>query len=324
MRPRLHRLSLISVSLAGGCWLAACAAQPANLARPNGAAPAPDGGAYAMDFGNYRLVQASAGGRLLKSIGAFGPGADQIFFGWDLALDAEGNLYICNQERDNANPTHDGVKVFSAGGQFLREIGGADYSTDADRVNSPYGLDVDAAGRVYTADFGAATVRVFDSQGRLLSVLFGGPGQGEGQFNGLSDVAVDDSGGLLYVSDNLNSRVQQFRLAFEAGSVRAVFVRAFGSYGRNPGQFAYPQNLAVDDATGRLYVGDVANRRVQVFDSAGQYLSQIGVPAGAGDWQVMGLNVGGDGSLYAADGLNNAVWVFGPDGALRRRIEARP
>lgn len=277
-----------------------------------------------MDFGNYRLVQTSPEGKVVQSIGAFGSAADQIFFGWDVAVDSAGNLYICNQVRDNANPTHDGVKEYSPSGKFLREIGAVDYSADAGRYNSPYGLDVDSAGRVYTADFGTATVRVFDPQGQPLGALFGHLGSGDGQFNGLSDVAFDDANSLLYVSDNFNSRVQQFKLTFEGGAVTADFVRAFGSYGRSPGQFAYPQFLAVDDSTSQLYVADMANRRVQVFDKAGGYLREVDTPGGVADWQVMGLSTAPDRSLYVADGLNNAIWVFGADGALERRIEVQP
>jgi DNA-binding beta-propeller fold protein YncE len=316
--PRLAWVTCLSVCLA------ACASQPVGLSRPNGVAPAPDGGVYVMDFGNYRLAHASAEGKFLSAFGSLGQGPDQIYFGWDLAIDPQGNLYICNQVGSNADTTHDGIKVFTPAGKLIREVGGVDYSPDAERIYSPYGLDVDSQGRVYTADFGAGTVRVFDSKGQLLAELFGRAGQGEGEFKGLSDVAVDDTRGWLYASDNLNSRVQQFKLAFEAGGVTVTQVRSIGTYGRLPGQFAYPQNLAVDESTGHLYVGDVANRRIQVFDSDGNYLSEIDKPATVADWQVMGLNVGADGALYAADGLNSVVWVFAADGILRSQIEAKP
>ncbi len=304
--------------------LVACASKPLPLSRPNGVAPAADGSLYIMDFGNYRLVHTSAAGQLLGAFGTLGVAPEQIYYGWDLALDSQGNLYICNQVGHNADTTHDGIKEFTPDGKFVREIGGVDYTPNAERIYSPYGLDVDSTGRIYTADFGSGTVRVFDAQGQLLAELFGRAGDDPGEFNGLSDVAVDDARGWLYVSDNLNSRIQQFQLAFEAGSVTVKHVRSFGSYGRQPGQFAYPQNLAVDESNGHLYVGDVANRRIQVFDSDGQPLSQIDRPASVNDWQVMGLNVGSDGSLYAADGLNRAVWVFGPDGTLRSKIEVTP
>ena len=299
----------------------ACAATPAGLARPNGVAPLPDGSVSVMDFGNYRVARVSPDGALLASFGGLGAGPDQIFFGWDMAADEAGNIYICNQIADDADTTHDSVKVFSPDGKLIREIGATDYEPGADRNYIPYGLDLDGEGRVYVASFGTSTVRVFDSQGTLLGELFGGVGKGPGEFESMSDVAIDDSRGLLYVSDNLNSQIQQFALTFRTGTVTAAHVETFGMYGRGPGQFAYPQNLAVDDRTGQLFVGDVANRRVQVFDANGDYVSEINLPTGAADWQVMGLNVGGDGALYVADALNDAVWVFEPDGRLRRKIE---
>jgi DNA-binding beta-propeller fold protein YncE len=277
-----------------------------------------------MDFGNYRIAHLSTENKLLNAFGSLGTAPEQIFSGWDMATDAGGNIYISNQISDNANTKHEGIKVFSPEGQFLREIGGVDYAPEVERVYSVYGLDVDSVGRVYTADFGTSTVRVFAESGVLLAELFGESGAGDGQFNGLSDVAVDEQRGYLYASDNLNSRVQQFRILFGNESVTATLERSFGRYGRAPGQFAYPQNLAVDENTGHLFVGDVANRRIQVFDSEGQFLNQIGLPAEVTDWQVMGLNVNNAGALYVADALNNAVWVFASDGTLRYKIEARP
>lgn len=316
--PRLGWLACLSACLV------ACAAQPVPFSRPNGAVPTADGSVYVMDFGNYRVVHTSASGQILGAFGSLGQGPDQIFFGWDLAVDPQGNLYLCNQIGRNADTTHDGIKEFTPAGKLIRELGGVDYTPDSERIYSPYGLDIDSQGRLYTADFGTGTVRVFDPQGNLLGELFGRAGESDTEFKGLSDVAVDDANSFLYASDNLNSRIQQFQLSFEGGAVTVTHLRSFGTYGRQPGQFAYPQNLAVDDSTGHLYVGDVANRRIQVFDSNGNYLSEIDKPAAVNDWQVMGLNVGAKGALYAADGLNSRVWVFAADGTLQTDIEVKP
>jgi tripartite motif-containing protein 71 len=306
--------------------LTACGSRPSGLLRPNGVAIAQDGSLYVMDRGNYRVVHLSASGRFLGAFGRLGSGPNDIYSGWSIALGPAGNIYICNQVSgaDGFDRIHDGVKVFTVNGRFLRELGGQDYGYIGQGIphNTPYGLDIDNQGRVYVADFDASTVRVFDAQGARLARFFGQKGSGDGQFSGLQDVAVDDQRGLMYVLDSFNNHVQRFNLTVTAsGGLTVTHNLTFGSYGRAPGQFAYPQDLAVDEASGRVYVSDVANRRIQVFDAQGKYTAEFEAP---GEWQVMGLAVGNDGVVYAADALNGIIWAFEPDGRLRSRIEVQP
>jgi DNA-binding beta-propeller fold protein YncE len=317
-------LNSVSFLLVLSLLLAGCASTPAGLLRPNGVAVAADGSLYVMDRGNYRVVHLTADGQELASFGRLGTAPDQIYSGWDTALDPQGNVYICNSDRDeNGDITHDGVKVFSPSGDFLRQVGGQDYSYEETNA-TPYGLDVDAAGRVYVADFNLNTMRVFDAEGRLLGTFFGQTGSGPDEFNGLNDVAVDDVRGLLYICDSINSRIKEYALTtLPTGEITLTHRLTFGSYGSGPGQFSYPQYLAVDESTGRLYVNDMANYRLQIFDPTGQYLGEM-TPPGVSAWQGMGLAVGEGGIVYNADALNNVIWAFGPDGRLLSRIELRP
>jgi DNA-binding beta-propeller fold protein YncE len=305
-------------------FLAACAVRPIELARPNGVAVAPDGSLYVMDRGNYRVVHLSPEGKFLASFGQLGAGPGDIYSAWDIALDSAGNVYFCNQVFNQAGShvIHDGVKVFSPDGRFLRELGDQDYPPDNTITRrTPYGLHIDSQDRVYVADFDTNTVRVFDPQGRQLATLFGEPGNKDGQFNGLIDVAVDEKQGLLTVVDQFNSRVQQFELDLSpAGNIAVTHRRTVGGYGRQPGQFSYPQGAAVDEENRRLYISDVANRRIQVLNDDGQPASALTVP---GDWQVLGLAIGPDQTLYAADALNNTIWFFEPDGRLAGQVEVQ-
>jgi NHL repeat len=121
--------------------------------------------------------------------------------------------------------------------------------------------------------------------------FFGAAGTGAGQFTTPRGVAANESTGDLYVVDSLNHRVQQFDLlgnfvrtwgygvetgagAFEICNAPAP-CRA-GITGINAGQMATPQGIAVDQATGDVYVTDQNNRRVDKFDSSGNFLFAFG------------------------------------------------
>jgi DNA-binding beta-propeller fold protein YncE len=92
-------------------------------------------------------------------------------------------------------------------------------------------------------------------------------------FNRETDIAWD-SAGNSFVSDGYgNSRVVKF-------DKRGKFLKAWGSRGTGPGQFRDVHTIATD-AKGNVYVGDRANRRIQVFDNDGdletQYIN-VGAP----------------------------------------------
>ena len=69
-------------------------------------------------------------------------------------------------------------------------------------------------------------------------------------------------------------------------------------------------------------MSDMANRRIQAFDSEGRFVIAF-APPGLPIWQVMGMAVGPDGAVYATDAFNNLIWVFEMDGQVRRRIEVQ-
>lgn len=50
-----------------------------------------------------------------------------------------------------------------------------------------------------------------------------------------------------------------------------TFSHVFGKRGKAIGQFDYPANIACDN-TGKLYVVDTSNDRIQVFTAEGRFL----------------------------------------------------
>jgi len=94
-------------------------------------------------------------------------------------------------------------------------------------------------------------------------------------------------------------------------------IGSFGyGYGDATGQIAGSLGAAIDH-NGRLYVSDIANGRVQVFDSNGAYLSQFG-SMGTGNGQFGGtgdIAIDSTGKVYVTDPANYRVQVFDSNGA---------
>lgn len=63
-----------------------------------------------------------------------------------------------------------------------------------------------------------------------------------------------------------------------------VYQSQFGSLGAGNGQFTNPEGVAIDPTSHNIVVVDENNARVEIFDSAGNYLSQFGSP-GTGNGQ---------------------------------------
>jgi sugar lactone lactonase YvrE len=73
----------------------------------------------------------------------------------------------------------------------------------------------------------------------------------------------------VYVADESAHRILKFD---ERGRVQATW----GEPGIDAGQFCKPRGLA-QDASGRIYVVDFGNYRVQVLDDAGRFLRAFGL-----------------------------------------------
>ena len=96
----------------------------------------------------------------------------------------------------------------------------------------------------------------------------------------------------------------------------------WGTSGSGNGQFSGPTGVAVD-GSGKVYVMDYSNNRVQKFDSSGTYLTKWG-NYGSGDGQfqyAIGLAVDGGGTVYVADDSNQRIQKFDSGGAFLTKWE---
>ncbi len=126
----------------------------------------------------------------------------------------------------------------------------------------PVGVAVDGAGNVYVSGYDNRVV-IYDNDGNFID-QFGGPGSGDGQFDGPLSVAVDKMG-FIYVVDSNNNRVQKFNSS-------GGHLDTFGSTGAGAGQLSIPIGLA-DSPSGLVYVADTFNNRIMVFTPFGNFVA---------------------------------------------------
>jgi peptidylamidoglycolate lyase len=171
-------------------------------------------------------------------------------------------------------------------GHFLRSWG-------AGMFVMPHGLTVDHDDNVWLTDVGLHQVFKFSSDGRpLLKIGEAGiPGADAGHFNLPTDVAVLRDGSFLVSDGYKNTRIVKF-------AADGTFLLTWGTPGTGPGQFNLPHGIDVDDS-GRVYVADRGNSRVQVFDANGQFLAEWRGPE-VGRPYAVALSAGG--RAYVADG----------------------
>lgn len=193
----------------------------------------------------------SSGGRWEATWGTHGVQPGQFHKPRAIAIDGQDRLYIVDKTAR--------IQVFSRDGEVLWH-----WRTPKWQFGKPTGLSVHPDGTLMVADTHYFRILFYQPDGTLLPerTIGGEFGQQPGQLGLVTDVVADTTG-CLYVSEyGEQDRIQKF-------SSEGEFLFGWGSHGADPGQFARPQALAVDQHN-HLWVVDACNDRIQVFDATGE------------------------------------------------------
>jgi DNA-binding beta-propeller fold protein YncE len=168
-------------------------------------------------------------------------------------------------------------------------------------LDKPYGVAI-YDGKIYVCDTNA-TVVVFDLKRKAFEPLKGATGPGA--LLQPSNISIE-SDGTKYVADPARGQV----VAFDRND---EYVRAYGE----PGNWRPVDAVTIED---RLYVADVGNGLVKVFDKrSGEPLEAIGDKGDPSERldRPTNLAVDGDGDLYVTDFGRFQVLKFDRDGHFK-------
>ena len=208
-------------------------ATSALLDSPAGVAVDAAGNIYIADTHNQRVRKVSNGTiTTIAGTGVAGfsgdngtAGAAQLSNPTALAVDANGNIYIADTDNHRIRKIS-GATITTVAGDGEQTFSGDGGAAIAAGIDSPNGVAVDAAGKIYIADTHNQRIRVVDAGGNI-STLAGTGSKSYGGDGGASTSALlarprglsVDAQGNIYVADSDNNRI---RLIAAAGNIATV------------------------------------------------------------------------------------------------------
>jgi trimeric autotransporter adhesin len=266
-----------------------------------------------------------------------------LFLPQGMAFDAQARLNV-------AEALNHRIRRVGPSGKIVTVVGGSGpaaggYAGDNDvavnvRFNLPRAIAFDPDGNLFILDSGNNRVRKVDTQGTVSTIVGNGPlGEGQGTFAGeglpalaaaLNDPTgmVLDAANHLTLADTGNHRVRQV-----GADGRLTTIAGDGSPGRTgdngpatQAQLTGPAGLLFD-ASGNLYIADVAEHVVRKVDRSGMMttIAGTGTPGFSGDGQPAitaqlnqprGLAMDTAGNLFIADSLNHRVRKVDAQGTI--------
>jgi sugar lactone lactonase YvrE len=220
---------------------------------PTGIAVDGSGDVLVADTNNGRIEKFSAMGTFLGILGTKGTGPGQLRNPNGIAVDRMGNIYV-------ADAFNHRVEKLAPDGTFIAEWKGPEPG-----FYGPRRIAIGPDDSIYVVDQGHNRIAKFSSNGEVLAT-WGRQGNGDGEFNDPTSVAVDSATNKIYVADPLNKRIQIFDL-----NGKFLTKWSLPEWGQPVGF----EDLAIDSQSARLYASSAHLSDVFTFDLNGTRLGNL-------------------------------------------------
>jgi sugar lactone lactonase YvrE len=201
-----------------------------------------------------------------------------------VAVNSKGHVFVYSRSGSSLGPAYGNAASqlleFTPEGYFVREIGKNLYAW-----SFAHTVRIDKDDNIWATDKGSDMIIKFNNEDGRVLMVFGRKSESsdenahplehpkpplpaqDGRFRQPTDVAWDPQGNAYIADGYINSRVAKV-------DKDGNWVKQWGGPGAAPGQFNTVHSIAAD-ATGKIYVADRANRRIQVFDGEGNLQNTI-------------------------------------------------
>jgi hypothetical protein len=195
-----------------------------------------------------------------------------------VAVNSKGHIFVFTRSNSAYGPAYGATAAqlleFGPKGEYIREVGKQLYAW-----SFAHSVRIDKDDNIWAIDKGSDMVVKMNPAGRVQWV-FGRRQESadgahpwehpdpplparDGMFRQPTDVAWDSKGNIYITDGYVDSRVAKY-------DARGNWVKQWGTKGREPGQFNTPHSIVIDK-NDNVYVGDRGNRRVQIFDTDGNF-----------------------------------------------------
>jgi len=251
---------------------------------PTGIAVDANGNVLVADTNNGRIEKFSPAGGFLSSMGIKGIGYGQLGAPNGIAIDRVGNIYVADASKHV-------VEKLASDGSVITEWKGP-----APGFYGPRRIAIGPDESVYVVDQGRTRIVKFSSDGQVLRT-WGSKGNGDGQFDDPTSVAVDTTNNKVYVADPINRRIQIFD-----SDGKFLTKWSIPQWGRTHGF----EDLAIDSKSNRLYASSANMDAVLMFDLNGNRIGTLTAKSGERLDGPSALAVA-NGKLYVLNMMGNRV-----------------
>ena len=188
-------------------------------------------------------------GQFLNAVGQQGNGPLQFCNATGIALGKGGEIYVADAQNHRIQVLNSDLTYRTSFSEACKVLGSG-------QLNQPQAIAINSEGNLYVADMMNHAVQAFSPDGKFLLKF--------GKFGPATTPGATCTPGAIVIDRQDNVYVGSVTGIINIFDREGTFLRQFGSYGSELGQFSSIRGMHID-RKGRLYVCEWTANRIQIF-----------------------------------------------------------